>query len=581
MRWLSIHSGSQVRDEKGRLQRQLLVLASALALGCNGLAGSGTGPQVNSVSQSLLGNVVVNDCAAPVQSFFQTSMTVSRLVTQTPEFQNCIRNNYRPCSGDDDKNVEDLVAITRSANDMKLACADLSDGTNGSTSYWSEHDYGFSGKETFDVSTSFATNLLTSFNAGQGTDNFYAPFRLASVIYHETMHVHGYSHGDNNDAGAAAKSCGYGDDPTWFWRRNAAPYAVEFCMLGAYTQAGNYGANNAGSANGDLDNAQYVVATASAPPAPIIGSIVELYMQRANKYPTAHRRRRIFDGIVDGSIATLAQLEQAAKANSIPSQITDEETFIAGDNKEHFDILLNPQDQAYYRLTVKSDDRIELTVSYPASSIAPLWGVSDLAGNWVSPQLAGTTLPVAGGRAAYRIQQDLKAGDYLLHVTPNDPAQSAAISIGILAKSAPLPPPPTGCKGDMGCAGQASIGCDNSHEIAWLQVQNADLSWTTVDEDTEADRKISILLEDSTTYPVTAQGQKTFRVCSKSANPTPNCGSPIAVDLAHSACAWPGDHHQIDCTNKANWVCNTVPGGGQSCHCGPYVKNVKSPPLGN
>src|SRR5512138_509695 len=103
MRSLSTHSLSGICGGLPRSRWRIIAIVPLLAVGCSA-ATSETSPEVDSVSEAILGNVVVNDCSQPIHSLFDTAMTIGKLVSQTPEFQNCIRANYRPCSGDDDKN---------------------------------------------------------------------------------------------------------------------------------------------------------------------------------------------------------------------------------------------------------------------------------------------------------------------------------------------------------------------------------------------------------------------------------------------------------------------------------------------
>src|SRR5262249_49066126 len=140
---------------------------------------------------------------------------------------------------------------SQSMNDIHITCEPF--GDNGMTKgefpvFGDQHDYDFDGTETIDVDSGYVS-------ARRERTNLTGIAELAGVIWHEVMHVHGFQHGDNHDATAAAANCGYSLDPHWDWRWNSANYLSQQCIeyLGSHIVEQYFDKYNAGPPASALD----------------------------------------------------------------------------------------------------------------------------------------------------------------------------------------------------------------------------------------------------------------------------------------------------------------------------------------
>jgi hypothetical protein len=288
--------------------------------GCGG--GSSPEEKVATTKAALDGSFTfdMTTCTDQEASMLGSGVGIARTLVLTPEFQACVTGQYRACSLDNDKNVNDLITATQSPNSTLVHC--LPGAFNGNTPSADMHDWGYTGTEEFDINTTLIDSFGPTWSTYQSNNSFGQPTFLASVMWHEALHVHGYSHGDNSDATKAANACGYGSDPTWFWRANSANYSVEKCLMAAYTNWGTFTL-----AENQTTTYPTIVPSALRPPPPPSPpncnygkegcSLVDLYMLQANRYPITARRDAIYNFLENGGTLSLADLKRAVKGNSV------------------------------------------------------------------------------------------------------------------------------------------------------------------------------------------------------------------------------------------------------------------------
>ncbi|MGZ3474112.1 MAG: hypothetical protein ACXWUG_07120 [Polyangiales bacterium] len=511
--------------------------------------------KIGTQQEHLFGAAEINDCSSGLKSFVQKSINIGKFVAQTDEYKACVKANYISCDDDDDTSVSHLVSVTSSANPLKLACTDLgystsTGGTMGQTSYWCQHGYGYDGNETFDIDQTYGQQVMDMWNAG----DFFGGFSMAGTIWHEAMHVHGYQHGNSSADTAAqqaldnASSCGR-DPSSWFWRANSAPYDVGFCMVGAYTRKGSIGRSGTLLKNDDGD-----------PGAAARNSIVDAYYANAHKWLSDPKRTDTFNRIAGGTLTSPAALKLEAAGNSLftqPSSLT----FNGGAGQ---DKLFDAQDQEYWQVTIPTDDRLRVDVSIPYGAPKPTLSIHRV--SYGTLQNVTTPAAVASSTTiSSSLEQDLKAGTYLVHVKAA--AGTSMESVFISASSAPAPKAPTSCSGFINCLGHVHVTCADEAESLVLE-RASGYFWTSVTEDDDRNRSSVDLVDDA---PVTGGGigrtaYATYRVCSKSYGKT-SCGPSFTVNITHQAC-----YDQYDCDHQPIFQCFNLPGEESfCCHDKPAV----------
>jgi hypothetical protein len=236
-----------------------------LLIGC---AGTGDDDEALSVSQAPLHGLVTYgaDCPSGLKIFLDQIMAHGRAATATPAFRQCMAAaihhtaltvpvygqsvaNYRQCLGDPAHGrppAEQLAAvlmITRSQNDLHMGCTG---GGGNASAVLGPYDH--SDPEAF-AWGSWLTGVYNQLSmpvcgtpGAPPTGCRAAPYpwpysQAAGLVWHEASHTHGYTHGDNAQAGALV-ACGYASDPTWDFQTNTMPYLIEYCTHAVIDQSG-------------------------------------------------------------------------------------------------------------------------------------------------------------------------------------------------------------------------------------------------------------------------------------------------------------------------------------------------------
>jgi hypothetical protein len=527
-----------------------LGLLSAL-VGCSVQSSpTSDGPQEEAVGKQqahLFGAAEINDCSSARKAFIQKSINIGKFFALTDEYKSCVKANYISCDDDDNTSVTALVSATHSVNPVKIGCDDLGftlnaggggSGVMGSTGYWSQHGYDYDGQETFDIDNTYAQMELDSTASG----SFFGFFSVAGTIWHEAMHTHGYEHGNSGADTASqqaidnADSCGR-SSATWNWRKNSAPYDVGFCMVGAYTQQGAIGVDN-----GD-------------PGAAARKSIVDLYYNQAHKFLSASKRTDTFNRIGAGTLTSPAALKLEAAGNSLYTQPSSL-TFNGGAAS---DKLFDSQDQEYWQVTLPSDDRLRVDVTYSAGSPKPTLSIHRLSYGYL--YTVGSPAGVASSTTySSSLDQDLKAGTYLIKVKAG--AGTSLQNINISASTAAAPKTPTSCSGFINCLGHVHVTCANEAEDLVLQRSTGYL-WSNITEDKDRNRSSVDLVDPG---PFGRYSTVNYRVCAKSYGKT-SCGASFSVNVLHQQC-----YTMHDCDNQMIFACFIEPGDEKfCCHEQPVI----------
>jgi hypothetical protein len=198
-----------------------------------------------------------DDCSEEKQELVNESLRWGRIASNSSVFRQCIAesvngagalgvSNYRKCIGDPyydsdaATQIRRAVAMSRSANDLAIKCDGVPGPGQSFIAFASLGNYGHEDAEglTFnrDWLTSIADNLGSPLcsTVPAGTPCRWAahpwPYPdIASRIWHEAAHTHGYTHGANGQDDAI-KNCGYEGDATWHYQVNTMPYIIGQCI---------------------------------------------------------------------------------------------------------------------------------------------------------------------------------------------------------------------------------------------------------------------------------------------------------------------------------------------------------------
>lgn len=515
----------------------LLILPLSL-WACGGLEPQpeGSDPELASSSFPLFGPIKTDGCGTNVTTI-ERAMRVGRFAAQTPEFAQCLQA-YRPCSEDDHQSYADLLAITKSWNPTLIKCRNLDGSTRGRVSWWDKDGYGHSNDEELSLDNDVIAQAANLWAAGEPG----GLFLTAGIIWHEAMHTHDYSHGDNRDADEAAEECDQDHDPTWHWRRNSAPYLVGRCINGAYTDAGM------------IDPDQPGPGTAST------STIVDKYYADAHKRLVAAQRASVLGDIVNGTLLWPWMLKLTAAGNSLPWQATP--VAIGGTADDE---VFDAQDKLYFSFSVATPRRVQITVEpqdHDAGSMAldldgrRLQAGVDIAS--ANPHDVVWTL-IQPRRLSYLV--DLKkAGTHLLKIAGSSAYRNRfRLTLG----PGPTPTAPSCGQPSVLCDGEVNVSCQPTLERLVLQ-RLAGTGWTNVATDKYQNPKSNANLTDET---APLDGSVTwYRVCvlTVGGNAT-SCAQAKSVTLASkSSCGGGGSgswtpcldpiyrlKHQSEC---ANWI---------------------------
>jgi hypothetical protein len=277
------------------------------------------------------------------------AMNVGRFVAKTDEFRQCVAKHYRRCDLDKYPFSEPgaVIMASQMPNDTVIRCAALggdrlgrvSDGILGIGS--DMHDLTYKGAEQIALDRGF----LAEWKAADARRDPAALYRIAAVIWHEALHVYGFSHGHNSDAAKAKSECGRNGDASWDWRNNSAPYAVQNCILGAIAKGGE-AAGWTGTSPGK--------------------SLVKATFERTKKRMYPGQEEQILSRIAGGTY-TPADLKREALRNGSWGSATP--TWLGA---SHLDELTGSGDVAYYVIDVptKMDLRVKVT-SRPQNHTMP------------------------------------------------------------------------------------------------------------------------------------------------------------------------------------------------------------------
>ncbi len=192
-------------------------------------------------------------CPADVAAYVTDTMAKGRAAIGSTAFAQCMDQAmrqqatiggatfgpYRRCVGDPyyasdlTTQIARAVAAARTPSSLAFTCDPQ--GAGNASAYLGTYD--LAGAEHMTLSGWFFNAARTFWklplcplggSAGDGTTCVVDPWG-AGIITHESMHQHGYTHGDNSQA-AAATSCGYANDPTWDFQRNTLPYITGYCV---------------------------------------------------------------------------------------------------------------------------------------------------------------------------------------------------------------------------------------------------------------------------------------------------------------------------------------------------------------
>ncbi|MGZ3439492.1 MAG: hypothetical protein ACXVDD_08245 [Polyangia bacterium] len=212
------------------------LLPILLVGGC--VAGGGS---IGEETSNLYGSVTTaSDCGSTAATL-QDAARLGRIVARSNAFRECVdqvmrgpvdlsgyvagtpTRSYGPylqCDGAStqrgkdpfygqsiDTQVAMLYAVTQSVNDVSILCDRTTSGGDANIG-----TYSLSGPEEMHINV----------------DASWTPTMIASTIWHEAMHQHGYLHGftDGDDAG----SCGYEGQARYISGYSSAPYLVDHCI---------------------------------------------------------------------------------------------------------------------------------------------------------------------------------------------------------------------------------------------------------------------------------------------------------------------------------------------------------------
>jgi hypothetical protein len=426
-----------------------IALASLLQLGCSSASTGASGEAAGTSEAHLFGPIINDDCGA--DTYLRQSINVGRFVAMTPEFVQCINDNYIACHEDDLWMRGALVAKTEADNATRISCPGLSGVTLGHTEWSDQHDPFYRGTETIALDHTWLDRNATRAPMPDGSTNPWGWFEVASVVWHEAMHVYGYSHGDNDDADDAAEDCGFGGDPNWFWKRQAAPYTVQMCMTGAYGYGGS------------------IVPGRSDPPFELStsmrSSIVDRRFAAHYKPLTDAHRASIFARIAAGGYTT-DDLDREAIGNGSPAN----PTWIGINGEVVSDILSGDASYFAFKLDRPAMVRVQATRADHSAAATPMFALEGalLSQPVLSPSSTESTL--------YGVDMTrlLPAGSYLVHLY----ASPASMAIDVKVDEV-LPPPPS-CTYDVYCGSTLEATCGSAPVQAVIQYSaDRGATWTT------------------------------------------------------------------------------------------------------
>jgi len=173
-------------------------------------------------SQPLYGATEIDsDCSAAESVFIEKAHALGKVIASTEEFATCIANaDIRACgtdNGPDDP--AGIIATARSPNDIDVDCDDL-DALGMTYISWL---HGHSFDESFALGhTILAKSRKLPLRLGGS--------KVASTIWHEAMHTHGYFHGLASSNAGNKIECWYQTDQTWHYQKHSVPYTVGRCI---------------------------------------------------------------------------------------------------------------------------------------------------------------------------------------------------------------------------------------------------------------------------------------------------------------------------------------------------------------
>ena len=241
------------RSWKSHSLRAFLALSVGF-VGCAFDSTSTEGEAVDRAQDELWGAVdYESNCSDELQLYGNKSMFFGRVVSDSEAFEQCLSvaaqqgvswwgslniGPYRECNGDPfttsnlQTQVQKAVEMSRSANDVRMACPGGPDGNAWAVlgSYGHTTDEELSWLDWFaDTYDQLGAPVCT--NPGCRFADHPWPYRQAAgIIWHEVSHTHGYGHGDNHDNALAQTACGYAGDATWNFQQNTMPYMIGDCI---------------------------------------------------------------------------------------------------------------------------------------------------------------------------------------------------------------------------------------------------------------------------------------------------------------------------------------------------------------
>jgi hypothetical protein len=199
-------------------------------------------PETSEITDDLLGPTSYGgDCTPDQRTFLDTVQRYGRAAVTSRAFEQCVDQaarvgvslqpgfwggNYRQCNGDPffgqplDVQIQSVLDAARSGNDVMMYCTGTGPEANASASLG---PYDRSDAETLSWSV-WLNNVLYQPRTGAWPYS-----QAAGIVWHESMHQHGYTHGSNNQADAL-NACGYPGDPTWNYQVNTMPYLLGNCV---------------------------------------------------------------------------------------------------------------------------------------------------------------------------------------------------------------------------------------------------------------------------------------------------------------------------------------------------------------
>lgn len=197
------------------------------------------------------------DCSAPMRAMLERAMVMARVSVESAAFLQCISDAIKKTDGakygaaaaigpyvacktdpyaDNQTNTQILqvLRVMRSANPVANKCTG---GTGGNAeAHLGQHAHGNPEFLTWSgwlsaVQGSLGMRICR--NPGDTNCQFAAypwPYsQMAGTMMHEIAHTHGYDHGKNEQAGAAA-ACGITNNPGWHYQVNTLPYIIGNCI---------------------------------------------------------------------------------------------------------------------------------------------------------------------------------------------------------------------------------------------------------------------------------------------------------------------------------------------------------------